>query len=83
MPGDEIESREDAKRPVERLVMCDDFEQWLRMTCFQAPQESCYQLAKSAWNQAVKMAAAKAFYVDKSTHPTDLGDVIEKMVSDT
>ena len=68
---------------VNMLVMCDDFEQWLRMTCFQEPPKHCYKLAKAAWNQAVKMAAYKAFDSDKSIYPADLGEIIETMISDT
>lgn len=39
IPGDEIESREDAKRPVERLVMrLRQYNEWRRGTDFEQPE---------------------------------------------
>ena len=35
----------------------DEFEQWLRTECFQAPPAHAYDLALSAWKAALKSAA--------------------------
>lgn len=33
------------------------FDEWLRTVCFQKPTPEAYDLAKSAWNAAIKAAS--------------------------